>query len=286
MKNLAEELKTIDHNIHHLNRYVRYITHHKNNPTKEEYTELHHICPSSMFPDYKNLNEHEWNGVYLSRRQHILAHIMLHRTFNTIQTASALMYMLSIDYHNTNNILINSLDRIYSIEQYRIRLMDIDEESGLSYAQLRANKGSEKMRNTIINGTSLLKVKAYKAAQTKHSMNDGSYYNEIGRKISEHHNTIDEETGLSMAKLAGQKTSETRKTLGLSKGEKNPCYGKYKNNHPKFGKTHSEEAKKKQSDALKGKKKTRSPCPYCSKMVDSGNMNRWHGDNCKSKPVQ
>ena len=29
-------------------------------------TELHHILPKSLFPEYKNLKEHSWNGVNLT----------------------------------------------------------------------------------------------------------------------------------------------------------------------------------------------------------------------------
>lgn len=40
----------------------------------------------------------------------------------------------------------------------------------------------------------------------------------------------------------------------LMRGEKNPCYGRTGKNHPMFGKNHSEETKRKMSEAKKGKK--------------------------------
>ena len=40
-------------------------------------TELHHVLPKSMFPEYKNLREHSWNGVYLTAREHFICHWLL-----------------------------------------------------------------------------------------------------------------------------------------------------------------------------------------------------------------
>ena len=78
---------------------------------------------------------------------------------------------------------------------------------------------------------------------------------------------------------------------GLS-GDKNPMYGK----------THSEESKRKMSEARRGKPKSeehkrniskshigkvpiKKACPYCGIELDIGNFNRWHGENCKEKPT-
>jgi hypothetical protein len=45
----------------------------------------------------------------------------------------------------------------------------------------------------------------------------------------------------------------------------------------------TEEAKKNLSKALKGKIKKKTPCIYCGKLVDGGNMKLHHGDRCKYK---
>ena len=78
-------------------------------------------------------------------------------------------------------------------------------------------------------------------------------------------------------------------------------------NNGMYGKTHSEESKKKMSEKHKGKKLSeehkqkiskstkgeKNPmygkkwetktCPYCGKTVSTANFVRWHGDNCKFK---
>ena len=40
-------------------------------------TELHHILPGSVFPEYTNLNEHKWNGVHLTYKEHYICHLLL-----------------------------------------------------------------------------------------------------------------------------------------------------------------------------------------------------------------
>lgn len=48
---------------------------------ENEYTEIHHILPSSIFPEFKNLKSNKWNSKQLTSRQHFIAHCMLSRMF-------------------------------------------------------------------------------------------------------------------------------------------------------------------------------------------------------------
>lgn len=58
-------------------------------------------------------------------------------------------------------------------------------------------------------------------------------------------------------------------------------------NQNRTGIPHTEETKRiiseRTSDALKGKPRKKSICPYCSQEGGAGNMTRFHFDNCKSK---
>lgn len=76
--------------IHYLNRYIKLIEHFQNNPTKEKYTEEHHILPKSMFPEYKN---EKWNLISLSAEYHFLAHRILWEAFRNPQMTYAFWLM-------------------------------------------------------------------------------------------------------------------------------------------------------------------------------------------------
>ena len=54
----------------------KYLTLVMNYKTDEIYTELHHILPKSLFPQYKN---DKWNLVRLSAKDHFYAHYYLHK---------------------------------------------------------------------------------------------------------------------------------------------------------------------------------------------------------------
>ena len=56
--------------------YTSIIQNRKSNPFIG-YTELHHILPKCLFPEYNNLKEHSWNGVRLTAREHFICHQIL-----------------------------------------------------------------------------------------------------------------------------------------------------------------------------------------------------------------
>lgn len=80
-------LQSKPHNPHYLNRYYRFIMLccKKNQCTVSMYTEKHHILPKAkdMFPEYSSLQKYSWNCAVLTFRQHLLAHYMLMRAYNT-----------------------------------------------------------------------------------------------------------------------------------------------------------------------------------------------------------
>lgn len=89
-------LSSVPHNPHYLKRYIKFINWCKvnNRLVHDVYYEQHHICPKSkidMFPQYKSFKDHPWNRVYLTERQHVFAHNLLHRTFGGSQTLAYVM---------------------------------------------------------------------------------------------------------------------------------------------------------------------------------------------------
>lgn len=94
-------------NLHYINRYIHFVNACKNvNESLDEntYTELHHICPKAadLFPQYNDLKEYPNNGVYLTFRQHLIAHVLLWKIFGGSQSV-ALDCMLDKFNSNTNN---------------------------------------------------------------------------------------------------------------------------------------------------------------------------------------
>jgi hypothetical protein len=79
---LLEILKTKPHNLHYLNRYIKFIQRYANIATNEK-IEAHHICPKSsdLFPEFKSFKKHPWNKANLTLRQHYIAHKLLWKAY-------------------------------------------------------------------------------------------------------------------------------------------------------------------------------------------------------------
>lgn len=102
--NLLEVLTSKPHNIHYVNRYIKFIESCKlANETFYGYTEQHHICPKAkdLFPEYADTKLYKWNMVNLSSHQHILAHVILWKAFGNSQ-GMALDCMLGNFNSDTN----------------------------------------------------------------------------------------------------------------------------------------------------------------------------------------
>lgn len=286
-------------NMHYVNRYIKFISACNNLTTDpNDKTHAHHILPRSMWPEYTDLNANKWNKSILTVRQHYIAHLILAKAVGG-KMWQAFWYMINLKGHD------NVSSRIYemtfngkftsewreNISNHRRKyLKQIDPETGLTLSKLNSIKVAEYMTTTYDeNGVLLSTKRALATAATKRNtvLEDGKTLLElIGNKISKAHNTRNEETGLTPAEVISMKVSKIRKELGLSKGELNPQYGKYGKDHPKYGHKHSDETKRKQSEALKGKPHKTGKCIVCGKECNVSNLSRWHNDNCKFKSVQ
>jgi hypothetical protein len=73
---------TLKKDIHYIKKYLNFIQTRKTVYVPKE-THLHHILPKAkdMFPQYKNLKEYSWNGIYLTPREHFVAHWILSKAF-------------------------------------------------------------------------------------------------------------------------------------------------------------------------------------------------------------
>ena len=75
-------LKSIPHNMFNLDRYIKFISScAKTENIDLEYTELHHILPKSLFPEFADLNVNKWNSIRLTYSQHFVAHRILWKVY-------------------------------------------------------------------------------------------------------------------------------------------------------------------------------------------------------------
>jgi len=71
------------------------------------------------------------------------------------------------------------------------------------------------------------------------------------------------------------------KTMSYKKNRKWDRQGE---KHPLYGKSHTEEARRKISEGIKeGWDRPTQICPHCGKEGRGGTMTRWHFDNCKHR---
>jgi len=128
----------------------------------------------------------------------------------------------------------------------------------------------------------------------RRSLGEGYLLNrtEGGEGISGYKHTKETKIKLSEANTGKKHTKETKRKLSeANKGENNPMFGIGKDHprfgirgkdHNRFGTKHTEETKRKMSEANKNRPFT--TCIHCGiSSQASGNISRWHNDNCKHK---
>jgi hypothetical protein len=94
-----------------LKRYLNFIS--IFNLTKKfTNTHIHHILPSSLYHEYKNLKVHTWNKSILTHRAHLIAHYML---------AKALGGNMWFAYNNMNCHNVKLSSRLYEIGSKKVK---------------------------------------------------------------------------------------------------------------------------------------------------------------------
>lgn len=111
MLDIYQVLSAKSLNDHMIRRYIKFIDGCRqvnNSLSKIDYVELHHVCPKAydLFYEYADLKIFPENGVYLTFRQHLIAHVMLWKIFGKSQ-AVALDCMLGKFNSDTNSGLYN-----------------------------------------------------------------------------------------------------------------------------------------------------------------------------------
>lgn len=84
-------------NKHYIKKYIDFISN-RQKRSKFSGCEQHHALPKAkdFFPEFKSFKENGWNKIYLSSREHYIAHAMLHRAFPGSSMSLAFYYMSNI----------------------------------------------------------------------------------------------------------------------------------------------------------------------------------------------
>ena len=229
--------------------------------TLDGYTETHHIIPKSLGGE-----DTQENLVVLTAREHFLCHWLLTRMVENKRDQwsmiNALGFMMWAENDNQQRYKVNA--RLY--EQLKQKHSDMKswvmtgERNGM-YGKKHSEETIERMKEYQQNRPPMSEEAREKIRQSR-----------LGKKW-------DDEYKKRMSKIKKRQNA----------GENNPMYGK----------THSEETRRKQSDAAKGrkysketiekraakirgKKRPTRTCPYCNSTVAVNTYARWHGDRCKN----
>ena len=170
-------LSSIPNNNHYLLRYHRFISmclKHNELRKIDSILEKHHICPKSLFPDYKEIRQkkakYKWNCANLTPRQHFIAHWILWKAFGSTQ-AYAFISMCGRGKGKINSKLYEKLriensgkNHMYSgktfTERYGVEKaaeilhkMSGDNASSKTKKARENNSASKQNRGWINNGT-------------------------------------------------------------------------------------------------------------------------------------
>lgn len=220
--------------------YTSIIQNRKSNPFIG-YTELHHILPKCLFPEYNNLKEHSWNGVRLTAREHFICHQIL------------------IKLYPNNYGLIHAAHMMSNSKRYGSKKYSWLKEKHIEYSKsltgdknhFYGKKHSEETKKKL----SLLKQgKLHNRYGKKHSEETKQKMkekrklqiitDETRKKLSEWKRTEESKRKMSESHKGKKYSEETKKKLSESKkGENNPMHGK----------KHSLESIQKMKDAKKKK---------------------------------
>ena len=135
-------LKTKPNNYHYVLKYFNFINNciEKNSTLSEQeliYTENHHILPKSkdMFPEYASFKKYPCNRAKLTYRQHIIAHILLWKAFNTISQTLSILRIINqkhvkhLTLKSINSKLISKIKQDLSDKRKGIYTRGYDENN-------------------------------------------------------------------------------------------------------------------------------------------------------------
>jgi hypothetical protein len=169
-------LSSKPHNLHYLGRYHKFILSFQHQKKEVGVTERHHICPKSndLFPNHKSFRTYKWNSVYLTKRQHFIAHHLLAKAYGGKQIYAfwAMCNKQSPNDIRTREYKVTS--RLY--EKIKIEISKLISPN--------KNMGIYRNKDGIIIRTNILDVRVLSGEFVGHSKGRAAYKNTNGDIIT------------------------------------------------------------------------------------------------------
>lgn len=250
---------------------IRYINFIKSRPKHKHvgYIEKHHILPRSLYPAFEF---EESNVILLTAKEHYIAHLLLYKAFP--KSGSMLCAFWG---------MCNGWEHASTQNRYIPRI------SSRIYAQLKLDYSRELSKRMSINNPYTQKKLKDKIIE-KH----GGLGNASITIFKKHKETLQERYGVCnsfqipeviqktrQATIDRNKTPEYRKLQSNRIKESLAAVDRTNQNNSFFGKKHSDESRRKISDAKKGRKAPRYCCIRCKKELGLNNLTQ-HTARCIS----
>lgn len=237
---------------------------------KEIYYERHHILPSSLGGDNSDNNL-----IYLTAREHFLAHWLLWRIYRNREMSVAFWCMTTYKNKKTQGTYRNFSSRAFQEARESKVLTSVSDETRYKNGNaMRGKTHSEETKNKIG------ELKRGKPLSEQNKLN-------LSKSIK--NKTYEELMGIEEANNKKQKMSDSLKGRIFSEEHRKNLSKSQK------GKKLSEQSKLKLSLSMKGRKHPHkgtsgeltcnitNECPHCGKIGRSITMFRWHFEKCKFK---
>ena len=255
------ELTNINKHMNKYNQWYANITDRAKNRQLDSYTESHHIVPRSL-----GGGDEADNLVNLTAREHFVCHWLLVK-MTTGQ-----------DHHKMLNALRMMRAEKQGQQRYNTKITArVYESIKQEYAKLQ----SESLKGK---GNGFYGKKHTPEAREKIRQKN------LGNKLTpeQHARLVANTTGKKKPPI----TEEHRAKLSVAKqGKNNNMWGKTQSDDTRKkigdklrGRKQTEEEKLARSLANMGKKREKRLCPHCDQLVAVNGYARWHGTNCKHHP--
>jgi hypothetical protein len=249
----------------HMNKYSQWytnITERAKNRQLDSYTESHHIVPRSL-----GGGDEADNLVNLTAREHFVCHWLLVKMTTGQEHHKMLnaLRMMRAEKQGQQRYNTKITARVYeSIKQEYAKLQSetFKGKGNGFYGKTHTPEAREKIRQK-----------------------------NLGNKLTpeQHARLVANTTGKKKPPI----TEEHRAKLSVAKqGENNNMWGKTQSNDTRKkigdklrGRKQTEEEKLARSLANMGKKREKKLCPHCDQLVAVNGYARWHGDHCKNPRI-